>query len=198
MPVHARAAPGPFDPRVVHPGRVDLGNLAQHDPLALEIKHRVLGHPGGSLPERAFSNMWGTIVVVRRAVPQALGASLRELTLRFDYGRLIIHDGRVGRPDITLWGADGQVLALGEVASRPTAEPVFPWRTPGQWWAMGRTISRISSAPADGEHVEVFGMLAHPRLLYRLALVLSLPVGPAGGETDRGETQRGETQRGAS
>lgn len=157
---------------------VDLGQLAQHDPLALEIKRRVLRHELGSLPERAFSRMWGTVVVVRRNAlgspgPSARTLPLRELTLRFDYGRLSIHDGRVGRPDISLWGGDADVLSLGEVATRPTAESGSVWGAPARWWAVGRNLSRVSGASSSGGGVEVFGALSHPRLLYQLALVLS-------------------------
>lgn len=97
--------------------RIDLGRLAERDTLALEIKRRVQAHPVGSLGERALVRMWGTVVVVRRD-PPALGMTLRELTLRFDYGRLVVHDGRVGRPHISLWGTDAEVLSLGEALVR--------------------------------------------------------------------------------
>src|SRR5687767_2485999 len=99
---------------------VDLGKLSQHDPLALEIKKRVLSHLPGTPPERALSRMWGTVIVVRRLSGPLVRSSLRELTLRFDYGRLVVHDGRVGRPDISLWGTDAQVLALGRVGPPAT------------------------------------------------------------------------------
>lgn len=167
--------------------RVDLGQLAAHDPLALEIKRRVLGHRPDHLPGQAFSQMWGTIVVVRRQGPHLLGANLRELTLRFDYGHLIIHDGRVGRPDISLWGADADVLSLGAVQLRTTAESDSLWRAPARWWAAGRAISRVSSSSTNADGVEVFGALAHPRLLYRLALVLSPPRDTDGLSSETGE-----------
>jgi len=154
---------------------VDLGRLAQSDALALEIKRRILAHPLGSTPERAFSRMWGTVVVVRREVAALSGTGLRELTLRFDYGRLVVHDGRVGRPDISLWGTDAQLLSLAEVVSRkgPTGEAVSLSDTAQRWWAMGRLISRVSSDSASAARLQIFGGLGHPRLLYRLALVLS-------------------------
>jgi hypothetical protein len=141
---------------------VDLGNLAQHDPLALEIKLRVLSHLPGSPPEHAFGRMWGTIIVVRRSPRPLVRASLRELTLRFDYGRLVVHDGRVGRPDISLWGTDAQVLALGQVGPASTRA-----------WSVARVISGVSSTGSSVEPLQVFGGLTHPRLLYRLSLVLS-------------------------
>jgi hypothetical protein len=144
---------------------VDLGNLAQHDPLALEIKQRVLSHVPGSSAERAFGRMWGTIVIVRRSLGPSVRSSLRELTLRFDYGRLVVHDGRVGRPDISLWGTDGQVLALGDAVSGRTL--------PTRAWSVARTISGVSGSGSGGDQLQVFGGLAHPRLLYRLSLVLS-------------------------
>jgi hypothetical protein len=141
---------------------VDLGNLAQHDPLALEIKRRVLSHLPGTPPERAFSRMWGTIIVVRRSPGPLVRSSLRELTLRFDYGRLVVHDGRVGRPDISLWGTDSQVLALGQAGPAPTRA-----------WSVARTIVGVSGGGSSFEPLQIFGGLGHPRLLYRLSLVLS-------------------------
>lgn len=160
--------------------RVDLGPLAERDPLALEIKRRALGHRAGSLGERALARMWGTVVVVRRDPPVA-SVTLRELTLRFDYGRLVVHDGRVGRPDISLWGNDAELLSLGDALNGdgPTAEDVSAWAAPRRWWAMGRLISGVSGGSSRTPRLQIFGGLAHPRLLYELALVLAEPGRPA-------------------
>lgn len=160
--------------------RIDLGRLAERDPLALEIKRRVLAHPVGSLGERALTRMWGTVVVVRRD-PPATGLTLRELTLRFDYGRLVVHDGRVGRPHLSLWGTDAEVLSLGEalVTQQPTRAGVSAWTTLGRWWTVGRLVSRSAEPAAGASRLQIFGGLAHPRLLYRLALVLTDQAAPS-------------------
>jgi len=169
-------AGGPAETDGANGARVDLGRLAEHDPLALEIKRRIVAHPPGSLGQRALDRMWGTIVVVRRDA-QAVGARLRELTLRFDYGQLVVHDGRVGRPDISLWGTDAQLLSLGDVTGggRADRDGEAEWPAPRRWWAIGRIISRVSDAPSETSRLQIFGGLAHPRLLYRLALVLAAP-----------------------
>lgn len=172
-------APGPTHKHGFGTIRVDLGPLAGRDPLALEIKRRALGHQAGSLGERALARMWGTVVVVRRN-PPAASVTLRELTLRFDYGRLVVHDGRVGRPDISLWGSDVELLSLGDALGpdRPTEEDVSAWAAPRRWWAIGRVISGVSEGSTSTPRLQIFGGLAHPRLLYRLALVLAAPVQP--------------------
>jgi len=74
----------------------------------------------------------------------------------------VVHDGRVGRPDISLWGTDAQVLGLGEAGPASTRA-----------WSVARMISGVSSGGSSLQPLQVFGGLTHPRLLYRLSLVLS-------------------------
>jgi hypothetical protein len=95
----------------------------------------------------AFERMWGTVVLVSRPNPAAEAPSssppLSTLTLRFDYGTLTIHEGRVGRPDLTLWGAPENILKV-------TGRRMF----------------------ASDVGLEVFGRGTHPRFAYRFGRLL--------------------------
>jgi hypothetical protein len=92
---------------------VDLGPRADADPLAREIRRRVTAKLERGEGLAAFRSMWGTVVVVAVGDDGAGGTSHTTLTLRFDWGRLMIHEGRVGRPDVTLWGSPDSILGLG-------------------------------------------------------------------------------------
>jgi hypothetical protein len=109
------------------PLTVDLGPRAEHDPLARQLCRRVTQNVSAGGAAREFARMWGTVVIVRRTWVEQGGSRLRlpELTLRFDYGHLVVHGGRVGRPDVTLWGSDAEVLALGARVPRWARLPLL-------------------------------------------------------------------------
>ena len=71
------------------------------------------------------------------------------LTLRFDLGRVTIHVGALGLPAVTVAGPSELILGLPD---RPL------WELPGLI-ATGR--------------LTVYGLAAHPRLVYRLARLVS-------------------------
>lgn len=155
---------------------VDLGPRAQSDPLAREVRRRLLRNVQLGRAERAFARMWGTVVIVRRAAHTAEPhpGRARELTLRFDYGHLLIHGGRVGRPDVTLWGTDDEVLGIGdEVRSFGGKVGVS---------ALGGVFRRASalkiamlgpkSAKNGVSSLNIFGRRSHLRFVYRLAQLL--------------------------
>jgi hypothetical protein len=73
------------------------------------------------------------------------------LTLRFDFGRLIVHTGVVGVPDLTLSGPTGALERLGALS--PTG--------------------LIGLPRADLGEVKLHGLWAHPLLARRLLFVLS-------------------------
>lgn len=169
---------------------VDLGPRADANPLAREIRRRIvasLEHGGGL---RAFRRMWGTIVILAVS-PDSSGAPTHTtLTLRFDWGRLMIHEGRVGRPDVTLWGSAEAILALGL-----RARPSRAWRadqaavTPDapaasssvggggltgklrRGWTSARKGRRASRDwPRD---VKIYGLGFRPRFVWRFARLLA-------------------------
>lgn len=181
--------------------RVDLGPRADADPLARELRRRIvanLEHGGGY---RAFRSMWGTVVVVA-VLEDGPTTRHKTLTLRFDWGRLMIHEGRVGRPDVTLWGTPEGILGMGM------------W---GRWPRLGRTASgegevdvlegdsepsQSRTTSSDGEKVQpvwrrfpkfslsswrralseprkpslkIYGAALHPRFVWRLAQLIGQP-----------------------
>lgn len=166
---------------------VDLGPRADANPLAREIRRRIVANlqHGGGL--RAFRRMWGTIVILAVS-PESSGASTpTTLTLRFDWGRLMIHEGRVGRPDVTLWGSAEAILALGLRAC--------PWRA---WCADEAAVTQDAPAVEEGgalvgkirrswsrmlrrgrerrnlpSDVKIYGLGFRPRFVWRFARLLA-------------------------
>lgn len=159
-------------PEVPGPGRVDLSPRAHRDPLSIALRARILENLRCPAVARLFSRMWGTFVVVQKLPHQERAGSghlrLKELTLRFDYGHLVIHGGRVGRPDVTLWGSFDEVLGIGQ---RLLVRPNALWGGRGQ-----RQAALVSALYAvawgegrEGEGLQIFGRLSHPRLVYGFA-----------------------------
>lgn len=178
---------------------VDLDRAAQSDPLAREIRRRVIAAAARPAVQRQFARMWGTVVLLRRSEfgcalgsppPADLGsrpnlapnrephpgsssnhgsAPSPELTLRFDYGTLVIHRGRVGRPDITLFGTDEDILSLGGGASEALLERALL----GSMSVYLRALRAMSLGGPSGEGLRIFGRTAHPLFVARLGLLLS-------------------------
>lgn len=129
--------------------RVVLSPLAENDPLAQELERRVLAHLRKPGLLQSFVKMWATVVIVcrpdepGRGPLAAMDGRGTTLTLRFDYGSLTIHEGRVGRPDVTVWGTAAEILSMG----------VF------------RTF-------LPGVGPQVFGKGAHPKLVFQLVRIL--------------------------
>src|SRR5690606_29928412 len=112
--------------------------------------------------------------------------------LRFDWGRLMIHEGRVGRPDVTLWGSAESILALGVRArpwrrwrpeaitadtgspelGAPPAERAASVKMHSSWTRVLRHGTRTSrrELPKD---VKIYGLGSHPRFVWRLARLLA-------------------------
>ncbi len=92
---------------------------------------------------------------LRGAVALVADDHRTSLTLRFDFGRLIVHTGVVGVPDLTLRGPIAALENLGERTSRGL---------------LG--LARSDGAAGRGE-LKVYGLWTHPLLVRRLARVLS-------------------------
>lgn len=177
LPALRRADTGDARDEQPSPRIVDLGPRARTDPLALEIERRLLAQPRSSLARATFERTWGTVVLVRRLPPAAL--HLRELTLRFDYGRLVIHDGRVGRPDVTLWGTDEQILGLGGRSAEGTRLQGLLRRSLS-WLGADGLVSSVSVAWASSaEQLQAFGALSHVRLFSCVVRLLRPPASEA-------------------
>jgi hypothetical protein len=90
------------------------------------------------------------------------------LTLRFDRGRLVIHDGIVGVPDVTIRGDSEAVLALSNLplaAGLPLALPGS-----GEGWA----VLRMLGGRVWAGKLKIRGALGHWRQLLKLARVMSV------------------------
>lgn len=157
---------------------VELGPRAVDDPLARELRRRIASNLARGHGVAAFRRMWGTVVVVA-VLPGGQGAADGEpelpnqvtLTLRFDWGRLMIHEGRVGRPDVTLWGPVDSILGIGDgprLVRRQLGERfarVATSRTLAPVWA----LTNLLSVP----ELRIYGLAYHGRLVWRLARLLA-------------------------
>jgi hypothetical protein len=131
-----------------------LTEAAEKVGLACELRRRITHNLEKAENQKAFARMWGTVVLVCRGrtsedtspgFPSGAVAfrDTSSLTLRFDYGVLTIHEGRVGRPHLTLWGTEAQILSLNGL-----------------------------KALMPGVGFEVFGRGTHPRLAFRFGRLL--------------------------
>ena len=90
------------------------------------------------------------------------------LTLEFAAGRLVLHDGIKGVPDVAIRGSADSIMALSNVPlTRPFALPIPTDRT-----ALEVLVSMVR-ATRSGE-LKVLGMLGNFRVLSRLTRVMSV------------------------
>jgi hypothetical protein len=158
--------------------RVELGPRAVDDPVARELRRRITQNLEHGRGVGAFRRMWGTVVIVavlpdgRESDTGETGvANQTTLTLRFDWGRLMIHEGRVGRPDVTLWGPVDSILELGDgpaLVRRRLGDrfaSLLSSRTLSPLWA----FTNLLSVPK----LRVYGLATEGRLVWRLARLLA-------------------------
>jgi hypothetical protein len=93
------------------------------------------------------------------------------LTMRFEAGgKLTIHDGIVGIPDVTIRGPSEAVLAL---SNMPLATrlglPIPDWRDR----EAVKTVRMVMGAMRDGR-LHVYGMAFHLPMMMRLTKVMSI------------------------
>jgi hypothetical protein len=92
------------------------------------------------------------------------------LTLRFDGGKLTIHDGIVGIPDLTIRGPSDVIMALSNMPlSTPLALPIPAF---GDKDAKEVTKTVMSAMRAGKFHI--YGAAFHLPLLMRLTRVMSV------------------------
>ena len=90
------------------------------------------------------------------------------LTLEFRAGRLVLHDGIKGVPDVAVRGSADAIMALSNVPlTRPFAFPIPTDRTSLE------VLRSMVKATATGE-LKVLGMLGNLRALSRLTRVMSV------------------------
>lgn len=133
---------------------IDLAPGADENTLAVELGDRIrihLAERPRRLPE--FRSIRATVLVVADDVGESL-------TLRFDHGRLTIHDGAIGVPAVTFCAAREVLLRLPDGPGvRWVTSPVAVWR-------------HFFAPIAKGE-LKIYGLAAHPRLVASLLRLLS-------------------------
>ncbi|WP_206079509.1 hypothetical protein [Polyangium spumosum] len=142
---------------------IDLAEGTEENTLALLLADRIRQNVSRSARKKQdFRALRGSVLVVAQDTTQTL-------TMRFDHGRLTIHDGTVGIPSVTLCGDEAVLRRLVNVGlSRWLRLPRVFSRTPER----GTTLWDVGRAMAD-EKLTVYGLLSHPRLLLFLLRVLS-------------------------
>jgi hypothetical protein len=92
------------------------------------------------------------------------------LTMHFDRGRLTIHDGIVGIPDVTIRGDSEAVLAMSNLPLHPWLHaPVVSPRDPEGWPVLRELVASLLS-----RKLRIQGAVLHLPLMLRLARVMSV------------------------
>jgi hypothetical protein len=141
---------------------VDLARGAEDNPLAQALADHVREAVARPDKRRDFRALRGSVLMVAQDTTESA-------TLRFDLGRLTVHDGSVGIPTVTFCGDQAVLLALQDVPlTRFFRLPLpFPRKSAG-----AAVVRDLAAHVARGD-LKIYGMLAHPRLLLRLLRLLS-------------------------
>jgi len=142
---------------------IDLAPGAEENHLATLLADRIRRNVSRSAKKNQdFRSLRGSVLLVAEDTTNTV-------TLRFDHGRLTIHDGTVGIPSITLCGDEPILRRLANVG-------LSRWlRLPHVFFGGGASRVRLLDAlraMAEGELL-VYGLLSHPRLFLFLLRVLS-------------------------
>jgi len=154
---------------------IDLAPGAEDNPLAVELVEQVRRNVTGSIKKnRDFRTLRGSVLVVAQDTQSVL-------TMRFDHGRLTVHEGAVGIPSVTLCG-DEQVLrdlTRLRLSSWLRFPKVFHRTNSSD---NGTAVWDLARAMAE-QRLTVYGLFTHPRLVLCLLRVVS-GESPEGGSKD--------------
>jgi hypothetical protein len=135
---------------------IDIAPGAENLPLAESLAELVRRNIGRDAAKRAdFDRLRGAVAVVA----DDAGTSL---TLRFDFGRLVVHTGVVGVPDITFLGPIAVLEGIGTLGARGLL---------GLAW--GKLREGGAKAPLQWGNLTIYGFWTHPIMMRRLLRVLS-------------------------
>jgi hypothetical protein len=142
---------------------IDLAPGAEDNPVALELAAVIRTNLAENPKKQAdFRALRGSVLMVA----QDRGESL---TLRFDLGRLTIHDGAVGVPSLTMCGDLEALRRLADVPLtrwlRLPGTGVFSRHDPGSFREL---LGQYFSG-----NLKVYGLAAHPRTFVRLLRIFS-------------------------
>jgi len=143
---------------------IDLAPGADDNELAVRfaalVRENVRAKPH---KRRDFRALRGAVLIVAED-------AWSSLTMRFDHGRLTIHDGGIGIPTVTFCGHSEALLRLADVPLTPLFK--LPLTLP--FLREGRaTYLHLISLLGRGD-LKIYGLLAHPRLITRFLRVLSI------------------------
>jgi hypothetical protein len=144
---------------------IDLAPGAEDNSLAVELVEQVRRNVTSSIKKnRDFRTLRGSVLVVAQDTQSVL-------TMRFDHGRLTVHEGAVGIPSVTLCG-DEQVLrdlTRLRLSSWLRFPKVFhPTSSSGNTtalWDLARAMAE--------QRLTMYGLFTHPRLVLCLLRVVS-------------------------
>jgi hypothetical protein len=126
--------------------------------LASLLRENLARHPSKRLD---LQRMRGSICIVADDSREAL-------TLRFDYGRLVLHAGIVGVPDVTVRAPVALITRLQELPSPTIRGLVTTAADADSRHSLGRAVTSLGR----GE-LKVYGLLLHARLVGRFWRLLS-------------------------
>jgi hypothetical protein len=149
---------------------VDLAPGAGEDALAQLFATLVQRNLEDAARRRDFVRLRASIGVVADDAGTAI-------TLRFDFGKLTIHEGLVGVPTITIRGATADIERLSELPHE------LGLRVLTDRESLGAARAVLSALRA--RRLKIYGLYSHPRLVLRLLRVLSRRSGFDGGAAGR-------------
>jgi hypothetical protein len=142
---------------------IDLAPGAEENALAVEITDRIRDNL------RRAPRKVADFRAIRASVLMVAQDLAESFTLRFDHGRLTIHDGSVGVPSVTFCG---DAEALRRLADFPLTR-LFRLPVAGPLTREGReTWQHLVGLLLRGD-LKVYGLVAHPRTVFYLLRVLS-------------------------
>jgi hypothetical protein len=110
-----------------------------------------------------FEALDGTVAIVAEDADVCL-------TLRFERGRLTIHDGIVGIPDVAIRGSSDLIMAMSNMPlTRPLGLPIPDPRDKDQL----AVSQSVMTAMRTGE-LKMYGALLHPGIVMHLTRVMSV------------------------
>lgn len=144
---------------------IDLAPGAEDNPLAVELVEQVRRNVGGSSKKNHdFRTLRGSVLIVAQDTQSVL-------TMRFDHGRLTVHEGAVGIPSVTLCGDEQVLRDLTRLKlSTWLRFPKVISRTSGS--GKGTGLWDLARAMTE-QRLTVYGLFTHPRLVLCLLRVVS-------------------------
>ncbi len=138
-------------PIELDPGAEDNGFALM---LADLLRQNLEDHPDKA---RDFARLSGRVAMVVEDAGVAV-------TLRFDAGRLVVHDGIVGIPDLTIRAGSDDITQMSLMELLPRVRLPDP---------RGEATRRVLRASREGR-IRMYGALANLPLVVRLTRVMSV------------------------